>query len=185
MSRLIPGRATLNAQLLVALLKGGLSWRQAIRQAAPVTPSERTGRPVILGFVPNTELPSEILITNAPLRGSMIPVASLAHRLGRWVACPQIMKADRLQEYEAVAVAPHDWIVALAALAAGLRVTGDWRDLDFWPWTIAAAWPDWEAQDFRWNERAKDLAVRTGSIALSPNSLLVKCGRLGLVRVTK
>lgn len=112
----------------------------------------------------------------------MIPVAALTHRLGQWSAGPQIVKSDWLLEREVVEIERTDWIAALVTLASDLRCRGDWQHLDFTPWTIAAAWPDWEAGDLPWPARAIDLAERLGTLPLASNTLTVKCRRMGLSR---
>lgn len=178
--------AKLDAHLLESVLKGDLSWRQALRHSAPATRTDGvTPVNTVIGFVPNTDLPTEILLTTVPPRGSMIPTASLARRLSHWVASPQIVKADRLQECAVVEIERHDWMATLVALAEDLRIRGDWRSVDWVPWAIAAAWPDWEREGYGWEQRARDLATRMGTVPLAPNTLLVKCRRLGLIRVTK
>ena len=177
---------TFTTGLLCSLLTGEWNWHQALR-AAPR--SAYTGRAIgslphdtLFGFVPHAEFPDEILMTIAPLRGTMIPVAALTHRMERWSAAPLIVKTNWLLEREVVEIERTDWIAALVTLAAELRVRGDWKTLDFTPWTIAAAWPDWEAGELSWTERGDDLAERLGTVPLSRNSLMVKCRRMGLTR---
>lgn len=178
--------AKINTPLLAEFLNGKLGYRQMLRKAAPSSNAGMRGGAVpdgmVLGFIPNTDHPSEILLVPAPLRGTMIPTAALSYRADAWHISPQIIKVDRLTEYEVIELEKTDWIAAVTNLVMDFRARRDWRDIEADVWEIVAAWPEWQAAGLSWKKRAEDLAKRLGTIALSTNALLVKCRRMGLQR---
>jgi len=178
--------AKVTTSLLADLLNGKLGYRQMLRKASP---SSNTGmRPgllpdgMVLGFIPNPEHPSEVLVVPAPLRDTMIPTGALSLRAGVWHISPQIVKVDRLTEYEAIEIENTDWVSAVTHLILDFRARRSWRDVEADLWEIVAAWPEWQAAGLSWGDRAEDLATRLGTVPLSTNALLVKCRRMGLQR---
>jgi hypothetical protein len=178
--------AKINTTLLAQFLSGKLGYREMLRKAAP---SINAGMPagvlpdgMVLGFIPNVDYPSEILVVPAPLRGTMIPTAALSIRAGAWCVSPQIVKVDRLIDYEAIEIEKTAWLSALTNLVMDFHARRNWRDVEADVWKIVEAWPDWQAAGLSWKKRAADLAKRLGTIALSTNALLNKCKRMGLQR---
>jgi len=176
--------AKVNTTLLAEFLNAKLGYRQMLGKAAPSTNTGiRAGvlpDGMVLGFIPNADYPSEIMVVPAPLRGTMIPTAALSMRAGAWHISPQIIKLDRLTEYEVIEIEKSAWIAAVTNLVTDFHAQRYWRDIEADVWTIVEAWPEWEAAGMSWKARAKDLAQRLDTIALSTNALLNKCKRLGL-----
>ena len=166
---------------LAKLLSGRLTWRQILRTALAYQRNSMSSAR-LLGFIPSPEFSAEILLTCPPLMGIMTPVASLTYAHDRWSAMPMIVSTERLLGMEVVAVAPVDWIMTLGNLASDMRGRSDWQNLDLPPWVITASWPYWEVEAMSWEKRAKDLAGRLGTNPFVPNTLTVKCRRLGLMR---
>ena len=171
---------------LAEFLSGKLGYHQLLRNAAP---SSNTGMRsgvlpdgMVMGFIPNPEHPSDILLVPAPLRGTMIPTAALSIRAEVWHISPQIVRADRLAEFEAIEIEKSDWIMAISKILKDFSAQRYWRDVAADVWAIVSAWPKWEAARLSWKARAADLAKRLGAIPLSTNLIQQKCTRMGLRR---
>jgi hypothetical protein len=178
--------AKINTALLAEFLNRKLGYRQMFCKASP---SSNTGMRagvlpdgMVLGFIPNVDYPSDILVVPTPLSDTMVPTAAISNRDGAWQISPQIVKVDRLFEYAVIEIEKTAWLSAVTTLVTDFRVRRDWRGIDEAAWMIVAAWPNWEAAALSWEERAADLARRLGINPLSPNTLLRKCERMGLHR---
>jgi len=186
LSRYTRVAASLSVPALESLLTEQLSWRNTLRAALPGTyvglSLDRLPINTLVGLLPSAEYTSEVIVTPALVRGEMATTFVLSHKRDEWQAEPQIVRSTWLADRIAFVIERVDWLVALSDLTAGLRTFRNWQHLDFTPWTIAAAWPDWKRDDLSWEKRAEDLARRLGCNPLSPNTLNVKCRRMGLTR---
>jgi len=138
----------------------------------------------LVGFVPFPQVPREIIVGRLPLAQRVVPAVAL-HAVGEsWRANPMLVTKDYLLRYEGVQLEA-DWIDVLVNLAARLTSPRVRRHgVDEVAWMIALRWEIWERQEMTWPQRCHDLARalnREEGDELTPNTLLRKCERLGLI----
>lgn len=140
----------------------------------------------LLAFSGNFLVADELTITATPIRFGLVQAFSLRKPQGRWTAAPQLIDRNFLTCKKALQIERTQWLEALWLLTTNVK----WRPardggFDLLEWQIPCAWEEWETNNLTWPQRACDLAKRLGVPPLGPNTLLTKCKRLGLKRVTK
>jgi hypothetical protein len=124
---------------------------------------------------------TDLTITKTPIRFEFGRAFSLRRNAQRWGATPQLVAREQLKFLNALEIQRTQWLDALWSLTMKVKWRADQRGgFDRVEWEIPCAWDEWESKNMTWQQRANDLARRTGVPPLAPNTLLVKCKRIGL-----
>lgn len=177
-------RATLDATKLAPCLSGEKLWeatfREARRGAFKGMHLARLPAGTLIAHIPDPRYSREIICTVTPVKEGMVPSFSLKYENGDWRVRPQILMGDCFEQHALIEIERTDWLNAACIQMLGLRSAKATWEPDMTLWEIVSAWPSWQRRGMTWPQRADDLAARLGTVALSPNTLLRKCERMGL-----